>query len=283
MSSFPADLPAAEPVVEPPVVEPPVVEIVQTLQQRVRQIESGRLAPMVATAESTLEKPTAERSVAVVSSCCGALDRLLPAGGFRRGTLVEWLANSSGSGAGTLALLVARQAALEGGAVVVVDRNGWFYPLAAAALGMDLERIIVVRSGSARDEIWALDQSLRCPGVAAVWSSLGDQIDQRDFRRLQLAAETGNSLGLLLRPATVRGKPTWSDVQLLVEPRPATSDHARCLHIQLTRCRGRLQPRTELDLELGDNGEITAEPVQSAQRGKSAEQNSGSFDREQLG
>jgi len=237
MSLFPSDLPAQD--------------IVRTLRQRVRQIESGHLAPMVAATE--LGQPTGcvtESSAAIVSSCCEALDRLLPAGGFRRGTLVEWLSNSSGSGAGTLAMLVARQAALEGGAVVVMDRHHWFYPPAAAALGVDLEHVIIVRPDTARDEIWALDQSLRCPGVAAVWSSLGDQLDQRDFRRLQLAAEIGASLGLLLRPATVRGKPTWSDVQLLVEPRPTQSADARRLHVQLTRCRGHLQPRAEVDLEI---------------------------------
>ena len=194
MASRPVDLPSSD--------------IVRTLQQRVRQIESGHQTPIDATAKSAVwhQDPTAVgRMDAVVSSGCAALDRLLPAGGFRRGTLVEWLSTSSGSGAGTLAILVAREAASEGGAVVIVDRPHQFYPPAAAALGIRLEQTIVVRPDTKRDEIWALDQSLRCPGVAAVWSPLSDRLDQRDFRRLQLAAETGNCLGLLLRSSAVRG------------------------------------------------------------------------------
>jgi protein ImuA len=35
-----------------------------------------------------------------VSSGCAALDRLLPDGGLRRGTLVEWFGGGLGSGAG---------------------------------------------------------------------------------------------------------------------------------------------------------------------------------------
>ena len=36
---------------------------------------------------------------------------------------------------------------------------------------------------------------LRCGGVAAVWASL-ESVDDRTFRRLQLAAEEGGALGL---------------------------------------------------------------------------------------
>jgi hypothetical protein len=35
----------------------------------------------------------------------------------------------------------------------------------------------------------------------------------RDFRRLQLAAECGGTIGLLMRSARCRGQPTWADVQ----------------------------------------------------------------------
>ena len=50
----------------------------------------------------------------------------------------------SGNGAATLGLLSAREACREGGVLVVVDRSQTFYPPAAAAWGIDLERLIVV-------------------------------------------------------------------------------------------------------------------------------------------
>ncbi len=173
-----------------------------------------------------------------ISSGCAEFDRFLPQQGFYAGQLVEWLGTSS-SGAETLALLVARQAAQRDTAqtIMVIDADGDFYPPAAAAWGLDLQRLIVVRPGHPSpsldmqgwakntracahpDLLWALDQGLRCPAVAAVWAGL-PAIDPRDFRRLQLAAEAGDTLGLLLREPSVRGQPSWSDLQLLVTARP---------------------------------------------------------------
>jgi hypothetical protein len=161
----------------------------------------------------------------------------------------------------TLSLLAAREACREGGALVVIDRRQIFYPPAAAAWGIDLDRLIVVRPRSARDELWAAVQSLRSPAVAAVWGMI-DRLDSRAFRRLQLAAQAGRTLGLLLRPPSARGQPSWADVRLEVSPLsvvrsplhsygPRTTDHGRCLHVRLLRCRG-ARPGGFATLEIDD-------------------------------
>lgn len=180
----------------------------------------------------------------LVPSGCAALDNLLPAGGFRRGSLVEWLGQQQGGGAGTLAIAVARQACADGAALVVMDRQRQFYPPALAAWGVDLRQVVVVQPNSRRDEQWALVQVLGCPAVAAVWGKL-DRIDERLFRRLQLAAESSGCLGLLVRPAHVLGQPSWSETQLLVEPEKggsaASSPAPLCswrFRVRLLRCRG---------------------------------------------
>jgi protein ImuA len=185
--------------------------MVEELREQVRRIEGAR------------RRSEAEDGEAVVSSGAPPLDRLLPEGGLLRGSLVEWLVEGEGRGAGMLALIAAREAALEGGAVVVMDRGKSFYPPAAAALGIDLEKLIVVRAGHEKDELWALEQSLACRGVAAVWAPLA-RLDWRSFRRLQLAAESSGALGLLLRPNQVRGQPSWAHLQLCVgQPLPVES------------------------------------------------------------
>ena len=141
-----------------------------------------------------------------ISTGSPALDCLLPGGGLRRGTLVEYLTSTTGSGAGTLALAAAREACREGRALVVLDcTTSYFYPPAAAAWGIDLAKLLVLRPVNEADALWALDQALRCPGVGAVWTEW-DWIDMRDFRRLQLAAECGGTLGLLVRSARYRGR-----------------------------------------------------------------------------
>ena len=210
-----------------------------------------------------------------ISSGCGPLDRLLPGGGFRRGTLAEWLAAGEGSGVTGLALAAARQACRTvggrsetppagwpDGTLVVLDSRCEFYPPAAVRLGIEPQNLILVRAGSQADNRWALDQALRCPGVAAVlaWPQ---KIDGRTFRRLQLAAEEGGGLGLLIRPPAAREEPSWADVRLLVEPLPVGPlpvgtlpvgpllNCKRRVRIHLLRCHGAASGRS-MDLEIDD-------------------------------
>ncbi len=100
---------------------------------------------------------------------------------------------------------------------MVIDRRRTFYPLAAAACGVDLARVILVRPQNDSDETWAIDQSLRSGGAAAVlaWP---EKLDDHLFRRLQLAAEAGGSLGLFVRSPAARHEPSWAEVRLLIEP-----------------------------------------------------------------
>jgi protein ImuA len=173
----------------------------------------------------------------VVSSGSAALDRLLAGGGFRRGTLVEWLAAGRADGAATLALLAARPLLAAGGALVVIDRGRMYYPPAAARLGIALANVIVVRPANQADHAWALDQALRARGVAVVWTCL-EKRDAHTLRRLQLAAETSGAVGLLLRGGQARDEPSWADVRLWVEPiAVSSSERNRRLRVELLRSR----------------------------------------------
>jgi len=185
-------------------------KILEALQEKIRGLESARL-------------PQGE----FISTGFAALDRLLPQRGFCRGTLVEWL-GAQGGAAGTLAAIVARQACRDGAALVVVDPCSRHtscavacYPPALANLGFDFAQIIFVRPQNRKDYLWALNQSLACRGVGAVLS-WPQALDDRAFRGLQLAAEKGGGLGLLVRPVHARGQPTWSEVRLWVETLPTS-------------------------------------------------------------
>lgn len=198
------------------------------------------------------------------STGSSALDRLLPAGGLRRGGLVEWLGDGMGSGVSCLPLLVARQLQQQDdeAALAVVDRRQRFYPPAAKAWGIDLQRTILIRPDSERDELWALDQTVRCAHLAAVlaWP---ERIDGYTFRRLQLAAETSGAVVLLVRPTSAMRQPTWADLRLLVSPRPSlqSSRAGWRLNVRLLRCRGRFG-EGEVDLEIDETtGTITASTI----------------------
>ena len=236
-----------------PVHSPEITQVVAELAERVRQIERPR-------------HPAREGTF---SSGHPRLDQALPERGLRRGTLVEWLAAGSGSGAETLALIAAREAARTGGAIVVLDPAGLFYPPAAIRLGIELEQLIVVRPACDEDHAWALDQVLRTGGVAAVCSetAMGNGAkgpDDHALRRWQLAAETSGVVGLLARPLAARDDPSWAELRLLVEPlaAPERAGRNRQLRVTLLRARGGQAGRT-VELELRTPESLLDEPLLS--------------------
>ena len=238
-------------------------ETVQQLASQLRRIEWGRGAPTVTERLSTGIEP---------------LDRLLPERGLPPGTLIEWLSPGEGCGAGTLAFRVAEHVVRAererqvNRPCVVVDADRSFYPLATPLSWQEgpsangQERLIVIHPANDRDALWALEQSLRCPGVAVVVGWV-NRLHAHAYRRLQLAAETGGAIGLLLRPGECRAQPSWADLRLWVEPLSpvAGNEHSpssrtdaftgRLLRIELIYCRGRAGGgvlELEIDDETGD-------------------------------
>jgi len=216
-------------------------QTVQRLAEQLRQMESAN-------------KPQKES----LSTGIGALDRLLPTGGFQPGALVEWLNRRPGGGGVSLAVTVAAAMMQSQGTAVMIDPQRSFYPLAAPALTRKFERLMVVHPATQRDALWALEQSLRCGGVsvAVAWLS---ELQDRAYRRMQLAAEVGGGIGLLIRSSKHRAQPSWADVRLLVESLPAVSGVAfpsgRLVRIELIHCRGRASGgavELEIDDETGD-------------------------------
>jgi protein ImuA len=241
--------------------------------------------------------PVAGLSEKAISTGIEALDRLLPDAGFREGTLVEWLAES-GSG-DQLAFLVAVPALGSDRVLIVIDGEKTFYPPAAAALGIDLRRLILVRPGKAADSIprestgkttasriqtprtgalgtetlWALEQTLQSRGVAVTFCRL-ERLNARVFRRLQLAAERGGGLGFLIRAPSARKEPSWSDVRLWVEPVPAPaptsgeiSPSGRRWRVEVLRCRRGAAGQRSILLEYNDATHTVHPACEPAQAG----------------
>ena len=151
------------------------------------------------------------------------LDNALPQGGLPCGAVTEILSDGFGVGAMSLAMRIAGQCISttrhsepsDDRKIVLVDTLKDVYPPAICEHGIPLERFVIVRPKSHREAVWAVDQALRCPAVAVVISPLA-RLDERWSRRLQLAAESGGGLGLVLKPTPPRGK-MFAAVQMLIE------------------------------------------------------------------
>ena len=99
--------------------------------------------------------------------------------------------------------------------------------------------VLSTRYSALRSSLFAaIAQSLRCPAVGAVMGWF-DNLPSLDFRRLQLAAEAGGGLGLLLRPASALPAPSFAAARLLVTPVASGKEDVRRMHIEAVRMRGR--------------------------------------------
>jgi hypothetical protein len=208
-----------------------------------------------------------EAGRAVVSSGFRGLDSLLPAGGVRPGSLIELFGGAdvatAGSGAATLACAVAcrlartsTDASCESSGrsrtIVVVDRNGWFHPPAVLPWLGDECRLVVARPSHDDDEIWTIDQAVRCTGVAAVlaWPRpivRGPRHDGRGrlrpaaslqqwttaMRRWQLAAASSGAVGFFVRPDAARHAPSWAEARIVVSPQASVHDGGALLERRL--------------------------------------------------
>ena len=192
-----------------------------------------------------------------------ALDDWLPDGGFRPGGTVEWVAAGLGSGAMSLALAVGVRAVGPRRGVVIMDAIHQFHAPSLPGVCLDPRRTLIIRPEPARgparcprasrEELWAWDQVLRSRGIGLVVGWLG-RVDDHARRRLSLATEEGQTLGMMVRPLETRHEPSWADLRILVEPRPLGGDSpkamgledpgGRRLRLTLTHARGGVSGRS---------------------------------------
>ncbi len=147
-----------------------------------------------------------------------AIDRILPGGGLARGALHEVLGGhdrapnghaSNGGGAAlafTAVLAARRAAAVENAGPQDSTGNGqvlWcparpgLYGPGLAAFGLGPGQLILVHARDDQQRLWAMEEGLKCTGLAMVVGEVG-RLDLGQSRRLQLAAEASGVTALLL-------------------------------------------------------------------------------------
>lgn len=194
----------------------------------------------------------------VISLDLAGLEELLPMRRLSPGGLVEWWSDGEGAGAWTMALLAAKELQRQGFLLVLIDPTGEFYPPGAFQLGIDLERLIVVRPLNGNETLWSLEQSLRSAARVVVMADL-HRLPSSTYRRLKLAAERGGNIGFLLRPQEVRGDPSWADVRLLVEPvSTGLPNRTRRLKVTLLSARGSEWRERSVVLDISDEADVVS-------------------------
>jgi cell division inhibitor SulA/protein ImuA len=136
-----------------------------------------------------------------------ALDAELPGGGWPCGALTEILPQHEGIGELRILGPALAQLAAQGKFIAWIAPPYLPYAPALDAAGIDLARVVIVKTARDGDSLWAAEQALRsaaCGGVLA-WPR---EIRFAQLRRLQLAAEGGRCLAVLFRPTQAAREPS---------------------------------------------------------------------------
>jgi hypothetical protein len=154
-----------------------------------------------------------------------ALDAALPWGGFPRGALSELLHASDGIGELSLLLPALRQL-MQSERVALIAPPYLPYAPGLAQAGLPLAQLVWVTPSPDR-ALWTAEQCLRagCLGGVLLWSNTGDD---RALRRLQLAAEQGDTHAWLFRPLKHAANASPAALRLRVERE----------RVEVMKCRG---------------------------------------------
>jgi protein ImuA len=182
-----------------------------------------------------------------------ALDALLPDDGLPRGAVHEVIPADDRTPPTLFALVLARAAIADnGGAVVWSDRGTAIYPPALAMMGVPVDRMFLLRAGKPSDEVWALTECLRCRGVAATVAS-PPRLSSVEARRLQLAAERGGGIGVLVRRRGGASAHYAAATRWVVSPMPGDAGVQRW-GVELVHGHGRLATGRSVVLEVCRGG-----------------------------
>ena len=168
------------------------------------------------------------------------LDEQLPNGGWPSRCLTELLLAHAGTGeirflAHTLSSLT--QAGRE---IVLLAPPHVPEPAGWQQLGIDMRRVLIVRTPRPADRLWALEESLRSAAFGALlaWLPEDKALARHDvLRRLQSAAASTDGLTFLMRPAAAQYHASPAPLRLsLAVGQPA--GHRRTLSVRLLKRRG---------------------------------------------
>lgn len=156
----------------------------------------------------------------------GPLEAAFPNGVFPTGAIHEMLCPSPEHTAATGGLVGGLLAELmkQGGACIWISTSRKLFPPALKTFNVTPDRVIFIDVQRDRDVLWAMEEALKCEGLAAVIGEVRE-ISFAQSRRLQLAVEDSKVTGFLLRTDMKKLSSTvcvarWQITPLPSEPEP---------------------------------------------------------------
>ena len=152
----------------------------------------------------------------------GPMEHAFPNAVFPRGSIhefvctsVEQTAASSGFISGILAALMG-----QGGVCLWISTSRSLFPPALKTFNVTPDLVIFITVNGEKEMRWALEEALKCEGLAAVVAE-SNRLDFVQSRRLQLAVEKSRVTGFILRSEPARVGTTACTARWQVSPLPS--------------------------------------------------------------
>ena len=178
------------------------------------------------------------------------LDAILPGQGWPRNALVEIISPQWGMGELQLLVPLMRSIVARGQWILCIAPPYQLYGPALAQAGINTRQVLVVRpDASLTDALWSMEKALQTEncGLVLAWQNW---LPNKVLRRLQLAAETGQTLGVLLQRHVSKDSPSSLRLQIKACSTRRALDQAmgkpavRDAEIAVLRARGSFRPLT---------------------------------------
>jgi protein ImuA len=127
----------------------------------------------------------------------GPINYAFPNGVFPLGAIHEFIAEDGAATGGFIAGILSALMQ-NGGACLWVSSWRTLFPPALLSFGISPDKIIFIDLQKERDLLWAIEEALKCNGLAAVVGEI-KELSFTASRRLQLAVEQSRVTGFILR------------------------------------------------------------------------------------
>lgn len=177
------------------------------------------------------------------------LDSSLPGNGWPRGAVTELIHETYGCGELSILLPALASLSRKNRRIAMIDPPWIPYPSALFGHGLALEKLLLVRTQSKKESLWACEQVVRgMPGGALLaWP---DELSFSELRRLQLAAKNNRQSVFLFRGQ--EAAKTSSPAELRLQLNTDDGD----LDIHVLKCRGQ-RPATAIRIPQTEWGQST--------------------------
>ena len=130
----------------------------------------------------------------------GPIKNAFPNADFPLGAVHEFLSTSAEDATATTGFVSGILSSLmkKGGASIWIGASRTIFPPALKSFGIAPDKIIFIELKKEKEMLWAMEEALKCDGLAAVIGEI-KELSFTDSRRLQLAVEQSHVTGFVLR------------------------------------------------------------------------------------